>query len=201
MSHGTIFRLLKKSRVQPEPLLFEHIVEESKSKEDEFSIRSKEMGHPHHGKFVNPGRNDFDLVSFMDNSYYNVVSTMTFSSIFDDVRTVMEEEFEMDAYVPWKSQMVVDENLACEMLVAANYVLLEHYDRKIEDLMENRFIEPFGKLSPEYSRYSYQLMFPNDKEETAYDNYKSMLIELRGLLTVFLNSEEKKNYVLLLEIW
>ena len=204
MSRGTTFWLLKKSNAAVwENFTNERISDYEKSHNDceVFSNRIPGMDNPKHPKFIASGMNLFDLVDTETSIPYNIALEYAFNSIFGEVREMLMDQYGLNSYAPWNSQMVVSREMARDMLVAANYILLEHFDEKIEKVMDNPFIDSIGSMSEKYLEYQYKLKFPNDSEPFHDEDNVCMIESLRTILSAFLDTDKTEGYVLVLEVW
>ena len=119
------------------------------------------------------------------------------------MRDFLTEEFGLNAYIPAKSQLVVSDEMAREMLFAINYVMLGAYDKELERILDNRFIEPFGELYPKYSKWSFEQRFGKKPEGESFDedDCTGILEDVKSILTVFLKSDISEDMTLFIEIW
>lgn len=127
--------------------------------------------------------------------------SMRFGSVLHNLREFMCDEFKLEPSDKNKSSMCVDIPTATEMLVAANYILLEHFDSKVERVMNNRFINIFGALSGEYERCKYRERFPNDADVTDFEDNIDILESIKSIIHVFLFSDDAASQKLVIRVW
>jgi hypothetical protein len=196
---------MKKSRAEVGDNFPKFLIEEYEKKNEkngEFFKREPGDFTPVHPKFIDAEIKEFDYLDTMTAIPYNVALEYTFNSIFGNVREMLMDQYDMDSYDPWKSQLVVTEQMARDMLVAANYILLEHFDEKMEKVMDNPFIDVIGSMSDKYSEYKYRLKFPNDEEPFVEEEDNTCVIEsLKTILSAFLTTDKPDEYVLVAEVW
>lgn len=206
MSRGTTFKLLKKSRVKLEPgagaKLAKNYEERGKVNEQFFVNDRRPRNAPKYPKFIDSCDPAYDYVDTEANVPYNKALEVTFNSVFGDMREILINEYGMNPYDPWFSEMEVKETMAREMLIAVNYLLLEHYDKKIEEVMDNPFIDPLGTLSEKYNEWKYKQMFPDADDYTPEEDNSDALKRLRTILSAFLEEKYDSNYyILVVEVW
>jgi hypothetical protein len=127
--------------------------------------------------------------------------SMRFGSVLHNLREFMCDEFKLEPSDKNKSTMCVDIPTATEMLVAANYILLEHFDSKVERVMNNRFIDILGTLSGEYEKFKYRERFPDDTDVTDFEDNIDMLESIKSMLHVFLFSDDAASRKLAIKVW
>ena len=204
MSRGTTFRLMKKSRAEVGDNFPKFLIEEYEKKNEknrEFFKREPGDFTPVYPKFIDAEIKEFDYLDTMTAIPYNIALEYTFNSIFSEVREMLMDQYDMDSYDPWKSQLVVTEQMARDMLVAANYILLEHFDEKIEKVMDNPFIDVLGSMSDKYSEYRYKLKFPKDEEPFVENDNTNLIESLKTILSAYLTAENQNDYILVIEVW
>lgn len=195
---------MKKSRAEVGDNFPKFLIEEYEKKNEkngEFFKREPGDFTPVHPKFIDAEIKEFDYLDTMTAIPYNVALEYTFNSVFGNVREMLMDQYGMDSYDPWKSQLVVTEQMARDMLVAANYILLEHFDEKIEKVMDNPFIDVIGSMSDKYSEYKYKLKFPNDEEPFVEEDNTCVIESLKTILSAFLTTDNPDEYVLVAEVW
>lgn len=201
MSERITLRLLKKSNIHISPSFVELAVNRylEEHKDDVFDC-CKPSNPQIHPKFVESTDNSFDYIMVENKTPYNVALEYNFNSIASSVKDVFVEEFGMYSCNPQRKWMVIDECVAREMLVAVDYILLEHYDKKIEDVLQNRFIESIGSMSGAYQKYDYNLRFPDDKEYSEED-HSDTIKRFRTILSAFLETCSEGGYILTATVW
>lgn len=195
---------MKKSRAEVGDNFPKFLIEEYEKKNEkngEFFKREPGDFTPVHPKFIDAEIKEFDYLDTMTAIPYNVALEYTFNSVFSNVREMLMDQYGMDSYDPWKSQLVVTEQMARDMLVATNYILLEHFDEKIEKVMDNPFIDVIGSMSDKYSEYKYKLKFPNDEEPFVEEDNTCVIESLKTILSAFLTTNNPDEYVLVAEVW
>ena len=195
--------LLKKSRCGVDVSFVKNVISkyEKQMKDCTLSPKTIDEKNPSHPKFIGADVNEFDVIDPDSRTPYNISLEMDFNSIFSNVRDFLSDEYQLDPYDPSRSQMVIDEKMAKDMLVAANYILLEHFDEKIEKVMDNPFIEPIGSMSDRYSEYKYRLKFPDDTEPFDEEDNTYTIERLRTILEAYLSTETSDDYILVVELW
>lgn len=206
MSRGTTFKLLKRSRVELEPNTGSRLAkiyeEHGKDNEQFFMNNRRPKDAPKHPRFIDSEERAYDYVDVEANVPYNKAFEVTFNSVFGNMRDVLIREYGMNSYDPWFSEMEIKNTMAREMLIAVNYLLLEHYDEKIEDVMDNSFIDSLGTLSEKYNEWKYKKMFPDADDYTPEEDNSDALKRLRTILSAFLEETyDANNYILVVEVW
>lgn len=203
MSRGMTFMVLRKSSVKSAKELADRLVKEYEDRmsSDEVSNAVSSRDKVKHPRFLCSEEPGCEIVDSETGIAYNVAVENTFQSVAYDLRETFVDRMGMDPYSPWKSQIVINETDAKAMLVAANYVLLGKYDRDIERVMDNMFVEPMGSMCEAYRKWEYLLMFPNDNWSSDGDDGRDALESLRATLMTFLYADDSEMYELVLEVW
>lgn len=203
MSRGIIFKLVKKSNVILDKDFLDNAISEfeSKHKDDEdifFGAGKKNHGHP---KYLDSVSDSFDLLDTETGVPYNVAVEYDFGSVLQDVRDYFIENFGMNPYSHRDSTVELTTDVAKEMLVAIDYLLLEKFDKQIEAAMHNEFIDVLGSLSREHESFKYRLLFPNDESPSECEDNRACLEQLKSLVVAFLNCDNRENYKFIVEVW
>lgn len=203
MSRGMTFRILRKSAVKSARELADRLVKEYEDRmsSDEVANAVSSGDKAKHPRFMRSEEPGCEVVDVEDGVPYNVAVENTFQSVASDLRETFLDRMGMDSYSPWKSQLVLDASEAKAMLVAANYVLLGKYDRDIERVMDNMFVEPLGSMCEAYRKWEYLLMFPNDTWSAEGDDGREALESLKATLMTFLYADDSEMYMLVVEVW
>jgi hypothetical protein len=206
MSSGTTFIIMRKSRAVPTEAELEKIRNEYKKSK---SLTGEERKPPKFYDLENifymsdgDKKDDFgyDYVESRTDHAYDSLLEYTFNSLFSPIRDHLSDNYGLRNYDDSTSQIVIDENLAEKIRVAADYVLLGHYDPEIERIMKNDFIEPLGELSENYFRYRFP---PKNGDDCDYgDEDRSYIIEcLRTVMSAYLEADDRDELVLLAYSW
>jgi hypothetical protein len=170
MSNSSYFTLLRKSK---ENLQFSNkLIEEfiiSKYNEMMFMNNNKATSVEEMQKEISNYYpiTTFKYISIKNKNEYDVVFQFHFTSGFN----VLKDEFNLNPYNKY-SDIIIDLNLAKEMLIAIDYILSRDYSHKFEDILNNYYINVFGDLIP-----NFQYRF-NDKPDL--DEFESEELEKEG---------------------
>lgn len=209
MSRGTIIRLLKKANYSLCKDDLERrvntYIENSKAEFNELVEYKLDKNRPICvPRFLFDG-NDADVCDCIDTKTgkgYFTALEYRYNSCFGEVRNSL-----LDFYGVGGSQtnptIVVPYGDIKEMLLAVDYLLLEKFDKDFERIMDNGFVEIFGTLSAEYQYTKYKEKFPNDTDTNIgeYDDFRSILLELKTVLSAYSQAEVKDDYALTFHFW
>ena len=199
MSHGTTITLYRKSRAAVLPSMAETLAGKEESRwKDCVELRD---GEKRHGRFLCTDDAEFDMLDEDTGVPYNEALSFTFNSLFDEMREELSDMYSMSSYSPSRRKAEISRDTAKEMLAAANYVLLGHYDEGVENAFSNRFIKPLGSMSAKYSEWNYRRMFPKDDEPYREEDNSQMVEDVRCVMQAFLRNDDIDEYVLVVETW
>jgi hypothetical protein len=200
MSRGITFRLLKKSKngttTETVDRLIDDFVENNKNCEYLYN-RTENDNSPKYPKFINSDCSDFDVINTENGKTYYISLEISFNSYLSSVRDVFCSEYGAVSCDPWKSQIIIDDNLSSKIKFAIDYVLLGKYDRDIENLIDNIFIGKIGELNTKYSEYKYGTSFDKDY----FEDCTKIIQRLRTIITAYMEADDKENYMLIAELW
>ena len=207
MSRGTIFRLLKRSRIEfpsdtVKELMKYYDEGEDRYPSDSVMVKSgdKCVGDAYPILFGSID-NSVDFIHRDTNTGYNTALQYDFNSVFHEVREELSERYMLNSYSPPNAYREIPRNDAIMMLEAVEYLLLGKYDSDIENVMRNPFIDMFSSLSGAYSKMQYLNRFPDDKE-SSFDDHREILEKLRTILFAYIDmSSRSKDYILVIQVW
>lgn len=200
MSRGITFKLLKKSKndttAETVDKLIEDFVENNKNLDCLYN-RTEKDNSPKYPKFINSDCSDFDVINTENGKTYYIALEMSFNSYLNGIRDIFCSEYDASSYDPWKSQIIIDDKLASEIKFAIDYVLLGKYDKDVENLIDNIFIEKIGELNTKYSEYKYGSSFDKDY----FEDCTQIIQRLRTIITAYMDADDKEKYMLIAELW
>lgn len=200
MSRGITFKLLKKSKNDTTAEIVDKLIEdfvENNKNFDYLYSRTENDNSPKYPKFINSDCSDFDIVNTENGKTYYIALEMSFNSYLNIIRDIFCSDYGAVSCDPWKSQIIIDDKLASEIKFAIDYVLLGKYDKDVENLIDNIFIEKIGELNIKYSEYKYGSSF--DKEY--FEDCTQIIQRLRTIITAYMEADDKEKYMLIAELW
>lgn len=116
---------------------------------------------------------------------------------------MLKDEFNLDSFK--NNELVIDVNMANEIKIAADYLLSRDYSLKFEDILNNYFIDLFGKLLPSYESFKSNEEIGEDSN--IFENEgRYFLKKTRMLMETFLYMEKEDSlneleYKLVYQVW
>lgn len=139
----------------------------------------------------------YDKCTYVDKNTMELLTTLTecdFTSSF----TSLIEYYYLSYYTESgrKDRVVITAETARNMLQAVKYLMYEDYSKRLEEILNNEWIEVFSELSPDYLKW---------KHNGDYEDEYSMgyLKRLKQVLETFLfiHSESDDDILLLYFAW
>ena len=206
MAAGSYFVLLR-SINENEQYEDEYKVEDFKIKYIEKNNFSK-SGNFYINEFHKyPLKVDFDFdedktykwVSIRNRKIYDQIFKFNFISGY----TTLKDEFNLDSFK--NNELVIDVNMANDIKLAIDYLLSRDYSLKFEDILNNYFIDLFGKLLPSYESFKSNEEICEDSN--IFENEgRYFLKKTKVLMDAFLYMEKEDSlneleYKLVYQVW
>ena len=107
-----------------------------------------------------------------DGTCLDKLLTFDFSSAF----TCISDYFYLDPYIPTKSTMIIDSDLAYKMQVACNYLLSKNWSDEIENILDNPWI---NIIAEDNQLMLFDYHFRNNKDYKMCAEDKECLNEMK----------------------